>query len=133
MPVRYLKKFIYFIQSFVKNVPDTKICYRTRTSDSEFLEILAIVADDSEDVVVTEAAEVQSDEVGEVTDVVGDDVEKVFQKFITVRDVIVITGHSCMIQSREVEVLQVLCLVQAVNDCLVGVGKRFVVTFSSWN
>ena len=68
-----------------------------------------------------------------MTDVVGDDVEIVFQKFITVCDIIMITSHGSMIQTGYVEMLQVLRLVQAVNDGFVGVGKRLVIPFSSWN
>ena len=118
---------------FSMNLPDTKICYRTRSSDSELLEILASVADDTENVVVTETAKIEGDKVGEVADIVSDDVEIMFQKFITVSDIIVITGHSGVIQSRDIQMLQVLSFVQTVNDGLVGVWKRFVVAFLSWN
>ena len=115
------------------NVPDTKICYRTRASDSKFLEMLASVADDTQNIVVTETAKIEGDKVGEVADIVSDDVKIMFQKFITVSDIIVITCHSGVIQTRDVQMLQVLSFVQTVNDGLVGVWKRFVVAFFSWN
>ena len=118
---------------FLKNVPDAKISYRTRASDSEFLEILASIADDTQNVVVTETAKIESDKVGEIADIVSDDVKIMFQKFITVSDIIVITGHGGVIQTRDVQVLQVLSFVQTVNDGLVGVWKGFVVAFFSWN
>ena len=114
-------------------VPDSKICYRTRASDSEFLEMLASVADDTENVVVTETAKIEGDKVGEVADIVSDDVEIMFQKFITVSDIIVVTCHGGVIQTRDVQMFQVLSFVQTVNDGLVGVWKRFVVAFFSWN
>ena len=115
------------------NVPNTKICYRTRSSDSELFEMLASVADDTQNIVVTETAKIEGDKVGEVADIVSDDVEIMFQKFITVSDIIVITGHGSVIQTRDVQMLQVLSFVQTVNDGLVGVWKRFVVAFLSWN
>ena len=81
------------------DLPDTKVCNRARTSDSELSEFETVVTDDSENVIATQTTKVQTDKVAEVTEVVSNDVEIVLQQFITVSDIIVFTGHCTVVQT----------------------------------
>ena len=113
-------------------VSHTEVSQAAGTPASQLQQGGTALADLPQYVVIDEAAEVESEEAAEVAETLGDDVEIMFQQVVRVSYVVVFTRHRVVVQTGDVEMLQIFQLVETIQDCLVSVGEWAVGTLSSW-
>ena len=78
-------------------VSHPQVTHRAGSPHSQLSQTWTRVADHAEDVIVTETAQVEGDQVGEVAEAVRDNVEVVLKQVLTVGDVIVLTLNTAVI------------------------------------